>query len=422
MQSNFNSIVGEGWLYKKHASGLNIYIIKKPGKSRICAQISTRFGSINRKFNCDGKTVTVPNGTAHFLEHKLFEGKNGNAFDFYAKTGAKANAYTSNDKTAYYFTCSDKFEENLDILLSFVSNPYLTDENVEKEKGIIGQEIRMYEDDPSWQGYFGLVKCLYGTHPVKYDIAGTVEDIAPITVDTLMSCYNTFYDPSNMTLCVSGDIDENVVLTACDRYFRASAPKAIEQVIEKEPRGVVTAYTEQKMPVSRPIFNIGIKDNDCELSGIDLIKKEVETEMLMEIMFGQSTPFYKKLYDAGIINSEFDDAYEMSETFAFCLFAGESDQPEKVLDAIKEEISLLFKNGIDENRFLQVRNTVYGNIVAALDNVSSIVRDLTNSWFSCAEPFAHATVLKSITPDDIMARAQKLFKDPDIAMSVIKGE
>lgn len=422
MQSNRNSIIGEGWLYKKHSSGLNIYIVKKPGKSRICAQISTRFGSVNREFADGGSTVTVPNGTAHFLEHKLFEGKNGNAFDFYAKTGAKANAYTSNDKTAYYFTCSDEFEKNLDILLSFVSNPFLTDENVEKEKGIIGQEIRMYEDDPAWQGYFGLVRNLYGTHPVKYDIAGTVEDIAPITVDTLMSCYNTFYDPSNMALCVSGDIDEKTVLDACDRYFPPSNGKKIEQSIPKEPAGVVRVRSENVMPVARPIFNIGIKDNDCELFGLDLVKKEVETDMLIEILFGQSTPFYKKLYDAGIINSEFDAGFEMSESFAFCLFSGESDEPDKVLDAIKQEISDLFKNGISEKRFLQVRNTVYGEIVASLDNVSSIVRSLTNAWFAGADPFVHATVLREITRDDIMARAKKLFENPDISMSVIKGE
>ncbi len=422
MQSNQNTIIGESWLYKKHSSGLNIFIVKKPGKSRIHAQISTRFGSINRNFICDGKTVTVPDGTAHFLEHKLFEGESGNAFDFYAKTGAKANAYTSNDKTAYYFTCSEDFEKNLDILLSFVSNPYLTDENVEKEKGIIGQEIRMYEDDPSWQGYFGLVRNLYGTHPVKYDIAGTVEDIAPITVDTLMSCYNTFYHPSNMMLCVSGDIDENTVLSACDRYFAPSDTKEIVQDIPMEPHGVVRGYSEKIMPVARPLFNIGIKDNDCDLYGTDLVKKEVETDMLIEILFGQSTPFYKRLYDAGIINNEFDAGFEMSKTFAFCLFAGESDDPQAVLDAIKQEIADLFKNGISEKRFLQVRNTLYGEMVAAGDNVSGIIRSLTNSWFCGAEPFEHATVLRAVTRDDIMARAKKLFENPDISMSVIKGE
>lgn len=422
MHSNYSEILGESCLYHTHSSGLQIIITKKPDKSRKCAMIATKFGSINREFECDGKNVIVPNGTAHFLEHKLFEGKEGNAFDFYAKTGAKANAFTSNDKTAYYFTCSNDFEKNLEILLSFISNPYLTDENVEKEKGIIGQEIKMYEDEPSWQGYFGLVGCLYGTHPVKYDIAGTVEDITPITVDTLMSCYKTFYDYTNMVLCISGDVDENEILKICDKCLINDSGKKIKQIIPREPKGVVKEYTEKTMPVSRPIFYIGIKDNDTELCGYDLVKKEMEVEMLTEIMFGQSTPFYKKLYDEGIINSDFDADYELSNTFAFYFFAGESDKPEVVRDAIVNEIDRLFENGITDERFIQVRNTVYGNIVDSYDNVSSIVNMLVNSHFSQSDPFDCARALKEITKEDIIARANKLFKPLDIAMSVIKGE
>jgi len=422
VHSSYSDILGESCLYHTHSSGLKIVIIKKPGKSRKCAMIATKFGSINREFECDGKTVVVPNGTAHFLEHKLFEGKEGNAFDFYAKTGAKANAFTSNDKTAYYFTCSTDFEKNLEILLTFISNPYLTDENVEKEKGIIGQEIKMYEDEPSWQGYFGLVNCLYGTHPVKYDIAGTVEDIAPITVDTLMSCYKTFYDYQNMVLCISGDVDEQQILNVCDKCLKNSSGKKINQIIPREPAGVVKEYTEKTMPVSRPLFYIGIKDNDTELCGYDLVKKEMEVEMLTEIMFGQSTPFYKKLYDEGIINSDFDADYELSNTFAFYFFAGESDRPEAVRDAIVNEIDCFFKNGISDERFIQVRNTVYGNIVDSYDNVSNIVNVLVNSDFAQSDPFDCARALKEITKEDIMARANKLFKPLDIAMSVIKGE
>lgn len=423
MQSKHNAFLGETCLETVHSSGLKIKIVKKQGKSRKTAMLATNFGSINRQFEYQGEMITIPNGTAHFLEHKLFEGEKGNAFDFYAKTGAKANAYTSNDKTAYYFTCTDKFEENLRILLSFISKPYLTDENVEKEKGIIGQEIRMYEDEPSWQGYFGLIECLYKDHPVKYDIAGTVEDIAPITVDTLMSCYNTFYRPSNMVLCVAGDVDEKTVLDACDNYFSpVHSITPITQVIPEEGRGVVKEYSEKIMPVSRPLIYIGIKDCDTELSGIDLAKKEMEIELLSEIMFGNSTKFYKDLYDKGVINSEFEVAYEMSDTFAFLFFAGETDEPQTVLDAIRAEITNFLENGFSEERFIQVRNMTYGNIIAACDNVSSTVNTLVSSEFSKREPFDSAEVLKTMTPDDVMSRAKKLFTPLDIAMSVIKGE
>ncbi len=422
MLTKYNKITGETCLRTVHPSGLTIDIVKKPGKSRKTAMLAAKFGSINREFEYNGKFITVPNGTAHFLEHKLFEGKNGNAFDFYAKTGAKANAYTSNDKTAYYFICTDKFEENLSILLSFVSNPYLTDENVEKEKGIIGQEIKMYDDEPSWQGYFGLIGNLYGTHPVKYDIAGSVEDIAPITVDTLMSCYNTFYHPSNMVLSVVGDVDENKVISLCDKYFSKSSVNEINQKIDREPQGVIRPYSEKIMPVSRPIFYIGIKDNDTELSGDLLAKKETETEMLMEILFGPSTPFYKELYDKGLINSEFDTEYEMSDTFAFCLLAGESDKPHDVLDRVKLEISKFLKDGVSNQRFIQARNTLYGELIGSCDNVAQISSMLIASEFSNREPFDRAQILANITADDILARAEKLFLPLDISISVIKGE
>jgi len=420
VQINHNEFLNETCLETTHSSGLKIKIVKKSGKSRKNAMIATKFGSINREFEYNGKMITIPNGTAHFLEHKLFEGKNGNAFDFYAKTGAKANAYTSNDKTAYYFTCTDKFEENLGILLSFVSNPYLTDENVEKEKGIIGQEIKMYEDEPSWQGYFELIGCLYKDHPVKYDIAGSVEDIAPITVDTLMSCYNTFYHPSNMVLAVAGDIDEKTVLSVCDKYLSPKPDIKINQIIAKEQKGIVKSYTEKNMPVSRPLFYIGIKDTDTDISGIQLAKKEMETEMLTEIMFGTSSSFYKKLYDSGVINQEFESVYELSDTFAFYFFAGESESPQTVLDSIKQEIAEFLQNGFTNERFLQVRNTLYGCIITANDNVSSITSNLISAEFSNRDPYDRAEVLKTITPDDIMERAKKLFCPLDIAMSVIK--
>jgi predicted Zn-dependent peptidase len=422
MQKITDKFTGETCFETVHKSGLKIRIVKKPGKSRKTAMLAANFGSINREFIYGGETITVPNGTAHFLEHKLFEGKDGNAFDFYAKTGAKANAFTSNDKTAYYFICTDKFEENLSILLSFVSNPYLTDENVQKEKGIIGQEIKMYEDEPSWQGYFGLIGCLYKDNPVKYDIAGSVEDIAPITVDTLMSCYNTYYDPSNMILAVAGDVDVDKIIELCDKHIKPSASKTIEQIIPKEKPGIVKEYTEKVMPVSKPVFYIGIKDNDTELCGVELAKKEVEVSMLLELIFGNSTSFYKSLYDDGIINDEFEVAYELSDTFAFCLLAGESDTPEKVFDAVKNAVKDFLKNGVSKEHFLQVRNALYGSLIMSLDNVSKIVNSLVSNEFSKREPFDKAAMLKEVTPEDLMSRAKKLFDSLDIAMSVIKGE
>jgi predicted Zn-dependent peptidase len=417
-----DKITGEKYIETKHSSGLSVKISLKPGKSRKTAMIAANFGSINRVFEYDGKEVTVPDGTAHFLEHKLFEGENGNAFDYYAKTGAKANAFTSNDKTAYYFTCSDKFEQNLSVLLSFVSNPYLTDENVEKEKGIIGQEIKMYEDEPNWQCYFRLVGAMYKDHPVKYDIAGTVEDIMPITVDTLMACYNTYYDPSNMVLAVAGDVDPDEIMSLCDKYIRPSSQKTVNQVIPRESEGIVTHYTEKTMPVSRPIFAIGIRDNDTELSGDALAKKEVEIQMLMELTFGASTQFYKDLYDSGTINDDFDIGYELSDTFAFCIISGESENTDDIYTAVKERVVSFLKDGFTDERFLQVRNNLYGSVISSCDNVYETAHMLVTSEFSKRRPYDKAKLIKTVTKEDIITRAKTLFNTDYLAMSVIKGE
>ncbi len=419
MQTIYNKILDETCFEATHDSGLTVRIVKKPSKTRKTAMLAANFGSIDCEFEYDGKKVKIPNGTAHFLEHKLFEGKNGNAFDYYAKTGAKANAYTSSDRTVYYFTCTDKFEKCLEILLSFVYNPYLTDENVEKEKGIIGQEIRMYEDDPEWQGYYGTICSLYSVHPVKNDIAGTVEDIAPITVDTLTSCYDTFYHPSNMVLTVVGDVDENKVMELCDKIVpKRPAPK-IKRNVPDEPQGVVTEYFEKAMVVSRPIFNIGIKDNDVKLFGYELAKKEIEAEMLLEMLFGASTPFYKELYDSGVINAEFCSEYCASDTYAFCLLAGESDAPEKVKERAVSEIESFLKNGVDKERFVRIRNTMYGELVSSFDDVSRIGSALIKTHLFGCEPFVRAQILSEITEKDIENRARALFCPLNMTLSVI---
>ena len=218
-----------------HSSGVTIFYYPTPNKSKSCAMIATRFGSINRVFQKrdSEEWMTAPDGIAHFLEHKLFEGPQGNAFDFYAKTGAKANAYTSNDKTAYYFIAADRFYDSLEILLQFIKNPYFTPENVEKEKGIIGQEIRMYDDEATWRGYLALTKALYQKHPVRIDIAGTEESIAPITDQTLYDCYNVFYDNSNLALFIAGDLELDKILGLCDKKLGTARNTQIHQKFPK---------------------------------------------------------------------------------------------------------------------------------------------------------------------------------------------
>ncbi len=414
------SAIGEEYEKLIHASGLTVYFMKKQEKAKKAAMIAAKFGSINYTFTApDGRQVTVPNGTAHFLEHKLFEGEQGNAFDFYAKTGAKANAYTSNDKTAYYFVCSDQFEENLEVLLSFVTHPYLTHENVEKEKGIIAQEIKMYEDEPGWQGYFTMVQGLYQNHPIRRDIAGTVEDIYSLTPEILMDCYNTFYHPSNLVLSVVGDVDKTMVLSAIDRYFPNASALNVGPMPIEEPDAAGERYIEKEMLVSRPIFHLGFKDNDTDIEGFALSKKEMEVEILLEYLFGKSSPFYKEMYEAGIINSEFDCWYDLSDYFSFCVINGESDDPKAVERCAFQHIAKLKEQGIDEERFREIRNGLYGALVMETDRSYSMANRMVGNYLNGAETFDAIEALQKITGEDLMRRAEQMFAEERSCLSVI---
>lgn len=415
------SVIGEEYEKITHSSGLTVYFMNKQEKAKKAAMIAAKFGSINYTFTAkDGRQVTVPNGTAHFLEHKLFEGEKGNAFDFYAKTGAKANAYTSNDKTAYYFVCSDRFEENLEVLLSFVTHPYLTQENVEKEKGIIAQEIKMYEDEPGWQGYFTMVQGLYQNHPIRRDIAGTVEDIYSLTPEILMDCYNTFYHPANLVLSVVGDVDKKNVFEAIDRYFPGTNKLSAGSMPIEEPDSAGERYVEKSMLVSRPIFHIGFKDNDIDVSGFALSQKEMEVDILLEYLFGKSSPFYKELYENGVINSEFDCWYDLSDYFSFCVINGESDDPKAVEQCAFKHIALLKEQGIDEQRFKEIRNGLYGALVMETDRAYSMANRMVSNYLNGAETFDAIEALQRITPKDLQDRAAKMFAEDRSCLSVIK--
>ncbi len=415
-----SSAVGEGYEKIIHRSGLTIYYMKMPSHAKKAAMIAAKFGSINYTFTtANGKSVTVPNGTAHFLEHKLFEGKDGNAFDFYSKTGAKANAYTSNDKTAYYFVCSDRFEENLNVLLSFVRNPYLTVENVEKEKGIIAQEIKMYEDEPGWQGYFTMVQGLYQTHPIRRDIAGTVEDIYSLTPEILMDCYHTFYHPSNLVLSVVGNVEKEAMLAVVDRYFKEDSHIGVGAPPIDEPDAVGEHYVEKSMLVSRPIFHIGFKDNNTDVKGFALAQKEMEVEILLEYLFGKSSPFYKELYENGVINGEFDCWYDLSDYFSFCVINGESDRPETVREKAFEYIDALAAGGMDEERFKEIRNGLYGSLVLETEQAYGMANRLVGNALNGAETFDAIEALQKITPRDLVRRAEEIFAKDRCCLSVI---
>ena len=309
-----NALLKEKIVWRRIEPGLEVFVLPKKGYKKKYATYSTNFGSIDSHFvvEGEGEELVVPDGVAHFLEHKLFEDEEGNVFDRFAKLGASSNAFTNFTNTTYLFSSTDHFEECFEILLDFVQNPYFTEESVEKEKGIIEQEIRMYEDNPGWRIFFNLLTALYRKHPVQKDIAGTVESISHIDKDVLYKCYRTFYHPSNMALFVVGDVDADKVLdqVAANIGRRNYSPLGeIKRIYPEEPRELEKEQVVQELVVSQPIMNLGFKDLDVGYDGERLFRRELATALVLDVVFGSSSKLYNELYEEGIIDDEFDAGY-----------------------------------------------------------------------------------------------------------------
>ena len=414
----YSAEADEKCLVAEHSSGLKVYICEKPNLSSNYAVFGTHYGSVDTEFSLNnGPVISVPEGIAHFLEHKLFEYEDGDAFEKYAVTGASANAYTSFDRTCYLFSCSDKFFENLDILLDFVSVPYFTAETVQKEQGIIGQEIRMYQDSPEWRVFFNLLRTLFSKHPVRIDIAGTIGSIAKITDKTLFDCYHTFYNPSNMFLCICGNMDQEKVLATVDSKIKTAEKTVINRSSFNEPDEVVNNYFEQLMPVSIPLFNLGIKDNKAKLHRTH--KTELATELLLEITAGSVSPLYNRLLNEGLLNSNFGFEYFFGHGYAALFFEGESKSPETVRDMLLSELKAIAENGVDKELFEDAKRKLYGQEIRGCNSAERVVKGFIDCAMIGYEPYETFSLLKDLTADDITARARELDLSKS-ALSVVK--
>ena len=412
----FESEIGESYIKATLSSGLRIYILEKPQYNSSYAIFGTKYGSIDTMFSVNGETVSVPEGIAHFLEHKLFESEDGDAFTKYAKTGAYANAFTSFDKTCYLFSCSDKFYENLAILLDFVQSPYFTEATVKKEQGIIGQEIRMYDDSPAWRVMFNMLLSMYSKHPVRIDIAGTVESIAKIDAELLYKCYNTFYNPSNMFICIAGNVNAEKVLQQIKTSIKASEPIEIDRITADEPDEVANNYVEQKLAVAQPMFCFGFKESMSKPERS--VKHKISSAILLEILVGEASPLYKKLTNMGLINDEFSTEYFTGYGYAATIFEGESSDPKAVAEEIKKEIARLKAEGIDKKLFTAVRAGMYGNAIRLFDSVEGIAMQMVDAAMCDTGVFDDIKYLKSVTSEDVYKRLLKL-EDEKSVLSVI---
>lgn len=417
-----SSALGEKYYEIDHKSGLKIFVMPKENYKSTYAVFGTKYGSIDTRFkrSDSDKFTVVPEGIAHFLEHKLFESEELDAFTRYAETGASANAYTSFDKTCYLFQCSDRFEDSLRILLDFVTHPYFTKETVEKEQGIIGQEITMYYDVAGWMSTFNLLRCLYKNHPVRIDIAGTVESISEITDKLLYDCYNTFYNLHNMALVVVGNADADRIVAICDECLEKAEDVSVERSFEDEPRDIVKAYDEYHLAMSVPVFSFGYKEK-CETPERTL-KEIVETNILLEVLIGESSPLYSSLIEKGLINSQFSKEYFVGYGYEAIMFDGESTNPQAVADEIKLEVARLKKDGIDDELFETVRRNLYGKEIMQYNDIDAVANGMISCYFSDYSIFDTMDIYKNVTKADIEKRLLEVMDEKYSALSVVKSK
>ena len=409
--------------FEKLENGLNIIIIPKANTKKKYIMWGTNFGSIDNRFIMPqtNEEVFIPDGVAHFLEHKMFEQKNGrNSLDVLMALGLDANAYTTNDHTAYLFECSsDKFYEGLDELMDYVQNPYFTDENVEKEKGIIGQEIKMYDDDPGFQLYLNAMDCLYHKNAVKLDIAGTIESISKINPDVLYKCYNTFYHPSNMTMVVCGDFKpEDLLEEIKKRLIPKENQGEIKRIYEIEEDSINMSKKEVNMEVSTPIFMIGIKDKVP--SSEEAVKRHIAIEIILNMLIGKSSDLYKDLYDSGDLLAEPDMDYEFTKQYAHVLIGGQSKNPELIYEKIKKEIDIFKENGLNGEDFNRLKRKIYGDYVVEYNNVSYIARMFLADNFKGINSFDYIEKFNNVTKEFAEQILNEVFKEDKMALSIVR--
>lgn len=412
-----SSRIQEEYTVVRHPSGLTILLCPMEGFSSSYAMFTTKYGSVDTSFKRAGdkEFFEIPAGTAHYLEHKMFESEDGDAFARFAKTGASANAFTSFDKTAYLFACSDQFEESLEILLDFVSTPYFTPENVAKEQGIIGQEIRMYEDNADWRVLFNLLEALYINHPVRIDVAGTVESISHITDQVLYRCYNTFYHPSNMVLAIAGNFETEKALAVVDKVLKPGQNVEIIRKAVEEPQDLAKEYVEQNLPVATPLFAIGFKNKSQ--GPRENFENMVLDEMLIDIISGETTPLYKGLYQDGLINAGLSGEVMASRDYICTIFEGESRQPKEVYRRLLKEIERVRREGIEEDLFRQVKKVTYGRYIGMYSKPEALASVMTNTYFANMGLYDLLDVAADVTKEQLERRLQETLAQG--ALSVV---
>ncbi|GKV67861.1 putative zinc protease YmfH [Sporosarcina sp. NCCP-2716] len=394
-------------------NGLNVYVLPKNGFSKTYVTFTTKYGSVDRTFIPRGGSdfVTVPDGIAHFLEHKMFEKEEGDVFQEFSENAAAANAFTSFTRTSYLFSSTANLYKNTKTLLDFVQQPYFTEKTVEKEKGIIAQEITMYDDQADWRQYFGTIANLFKNHPVRIDIAGTVETIQDITAEHLYECYGTFYHPSNMVFFAVGNVDPDEMLEFVKKDQQAKtfeAPEPVERSFPEEPDQAAEPRSELFMDVTKPKLMIGTKCRNTDMSGKEMLIRELASDVTLDILFGRSSEFYTEAYNRGLIDESFSYEFNLENGFGFAAIGSDTDHPEE----LEKLILSVFDEARDRwsitgDQLERIRKKRIGLFMRALNSPEYIANQFTHYNFNDMNLFDVVPVLEQLTT----AQLQEAFRD-----------
>ena len=421
MQIIYNSKVKETLYKEKLPNGLTVMIIPKKNIQKKYIIWGTHYGSNDNKFIVPGENepIEVPKGVAHFLEHKMFEQENGvNSLDKLTSIGVSANAYTTNDHTAYLYECTDNFYEALDEFMDYVQHPYFTDQNVEKEKGIIGQEIRMYDDYPEWKVYLNALEAMYHTNPVKLDVTGTIETISHIDKDILYKCYNTFYNPSNMCLVVSGDFEPEKLLEEIKkRLIEKKQNGEIKRIYEQEEESIVKEKVEQELKISKPLFTIGIKCKPIKQS--EKVRTHIAMQIILNMLLGESSSLYKELYEDGNLFSSPSLSFEFSNDYAHILISESANDPEMIYTKLKNKIKEFKENELDKGNFERIKKMIYGEYIKEYNDVTEISRMFLADFMKGIDSFDYLEEIDGVDIDFVNEVLKQYFVDDKMVLSVV---
>nr|WP_314277190.1 pitrilysin family protein [uncultured Peptostreptococcus sp.] len=425
MKKIYSEVIKESLYFETLENGLEIYYMPKEGYTNKYAVLGVNFGSNDLDFIPIGETkrLKVQEGIAHFLEHKMFEQPDGtNAFDKFSKLGASANAFTSFTTTAYLFSATDNFMESLSHLIDYVQTPYYTDENVNKEKGIIGQEIKMYEDDPEWNVYFNCLKAMYSKHHTSIDIAGSVESINKITPEELYKCYRTFYNPANMKLFIVGDLDEDDLMETIIKanHKELDFDKNIVTFMPEEPISVAHEKIVAEFMVSMPLFYIGYKDIKVDMEPRQALKNEIRTDILFDMIFSESGDLHQTLYEQGLLIGNIAGGYLCQKDYAYAIASGASKDPEKLKLIVDNYIDELRKTGLNEEDFETNKKKKIGGFLKSFDSIGYIANNFLSYRFRNIDFLDYLEVLKEISFEDLVERLDEFFYQEQSVISIVK--